>query len=319
MQSSSGKTIRKATFAPLDYLDWNFKLDQTIRVTDQINIEFISGVFGSEKFELWKDYISKNELNTFLSSQYALCHRFLSTSEIGLAENESLKLLETAFICLRIVKPTRARYAAIQTKILDNDALEVFSVTHPKNALLNIPDVETTNQITASDLRLFGRVIRPFLNLSDAGPENLRRAVRYFEEGYSQTVDPVVQIILWTAGIESVFATRNEPFLGSKSLETVYGLVSPDLNIYEDTIQREFVDIPELTVRQVLPDLFILRNRLVHGGWIPEDWKSGSARPSLSQEAIPYADVLREAASFVLRKAILARLLDTPSGALGKN
>lgn len=100
MQSSLVKNVRKATFAPLDYLDWNFKLDQTTPITKDINIEFISGVFGAEKFELWRDYIARHELNTFLSAQYALCHRFLSTQETGLAENDSLRLLETANCCL---------------------------------------------------------------------------------------------------------------------------------------------------------------------------------------------------------------------------
>jgi hypothetical protein len=311
MQSSSYKNVKKATFAPLDYLDWNFNLDRTTQLTEGIDIEYISGTFGSEKFELWKDYIPKNELNTFLSAKYALCHRFQSTSEIGLAENESLKLLETVFICLRVVKPTRARFAALQTKVLDTGAFEVFSVTHPKNTPLNVPDIETTNQITLADFRLLGRLVQSFLDVSDKGPENLRRAIRYFEEGYSQIFDPVVQIILWTAGIEAAFSKTNELFSGSQSLDSIHQLVPPELDIYEDSPQREFVDIPRFTLGRLLPDLFSLRNRLVHGGWIPDDWKTGSARPSLSQATIPYADVLREAASFTLRKVIIALLLDS--------
>lgn len=309
MPSPVLKNVKKATFAPLDYLDWNFRLEQTARITEDISIEFISGVFGSEKFELWKDYIAPHELNTFLSAQYALCHRFISTHEMGFAENESLRLLETAFICLRVVKPTRARFCALQTKDFDGEKFEIFSVTHPKNTPVNIPDVETTNQISSADLQLFRRVIVPFFRVSDKGPERLRRAIRYFEEGYSQTLDPIVQIILWSAGIESLVSKGDESFYGSQSIDTVYELVPPDLDIYGDTIQREFVDIPRFTVGELLPDLFTLRNRLVHGGWIPEPWKAGSGRPSLSQAEIPYADVLREAASFVLRKAILARLL----------
>jgi hypothetical protein len=197
----------------------------------------------------------------------------------------------------------------LQARVLDTGGFEVFSVTHPRNVALNIPDIETTNLITPSDLQLFGRLIQPFLEVSENGPENIRRAVRYFEEGYSQTPDPIVQIILWTAGIESVFSERDEPFSGPQSLDRIHQLVSPQLDIYEGSPQREFVELPRSTVGELLPDLFRLRNRLVHGGWLPEEWKSGSARPSLSQAIIPYADVLREAASFTLRKAIIARLL----------
>jgi hypothetical protein len=45
---------------------------------EEIDIEYFSGIFGSEKFELWKDYIQQNELNTFLSAKYA----FVSPSSI---------------------------------------------------------------------------------------------------------------------------------------------------------------------------------------------------------------------------------------------
>jgi hypothetical protein len=311
MQPTDLRSVKKATFAPLDYLDWDFRLDEGIHVTRDVDVEFISGIFGSEKFELWKDYIAKQELNTYLSAKYALCHRFVSTMEIGMAESESLRLLETAFICLRIVKPTRARFCALQTRVLDADRLEIFSITHPKNVPVNVPDIETTNQISLSDFRLFSRVIGAFLRVADDGPENLRRAIRYFEEGYSQTFDPIVQIILWTAGIESLFSKKNEAFPVSRSIEDIYELVAPELDIYGESSQREFVDLPALAVGKLLPDLFSLRDRLIHGGWIPEAWKTASARPSLSHAAIPYADVLREAATFVLRKAIVARLLST--------
>jgi hypothetical protein len=311
MQSSPTKTIRKATFAPLDHLDWNFNLNEAAQLTKEINIEFISGIFGSEKFELWKDYIAKNELNSFLSARYALSHRFQSTAEIGLAESESLRLLETVFICLRVVKPTRARFSAVQTKELGTGGIEVFSVSHPKNSALNIPDIESTNQITIADLRLLGRLVRPFLDVSANGPENLRRAIRYFEEGYSQIFDPIVQIILWTAGIGSAFSEADEPISASRLIESIHQLIPPEIDIYAETPQREFLDIPPFTIGRLLPDLFSLRNQLVHGGWIPDKWKTESARPSLSQALIPYADVLREAASFILRKTIIARLLES--------
>ncbi len=106
MQPASLKSIAKATFVPLEYLDWNFKLDHEIQITKAINIQPVSGVFGSEKFELWKDYLPQNELNTYISAQYAIRHSFQSNSEIGFLENESLRLLLQIPIAGQVVRLT---------------------------------------------------------------------------------------------------------------------------------------------------------------------------------------------------------------------
>jgi hypothetical protein len=63
----------------------------------------------------------------------------------------------------------------------------------------------------------------------------------------------------------------------------------------------------------VASDLFELRNRFAHGGWVPEEWASRKARPVLSG-TMEYADMLREAAAAILRKLLLNRLLSELGG-----
>ena len=42
MQPTDLRSVKKATFAPLDYLDWDFRLDEGIHVTRDVDVEFIN-------------------------------------------------------------------------------------------------------------------------------------------------------------------------------------------------------------------------------------------------------------------------------------
>ena len=61
MHSFHNKNVKKATFAPLGYLDLKIDLYEATELTKNINIESRSGAFGAEKFELWKDYLAIHE------------------------------------------------------------------------------------------------------------------------------------------------------------------------------------------------------------------------------------------------------------------
>jgi hypothetical protein len=49
----------------------------------------------------------------------------------------------------------------------------------------------------------------------------------------------------------------------------------------------------------------MLYERFTRGVWIPSDWDNKPSRREPTGEQVPYADSLREVASFILRKLIV--------------
>jgi hypothetical protein len=200
----------------------------------------------------------------------------------------------------------------IQFRRLPDGRLDVSSFTHPGQREVNMPDSETLNIVMPYDIEVLKRTFPRFLDAVERGPGNLRRAIRLFEEGYAEVFDPILQLLVWVMGIEAAFAEGDKPLRRPQLLEAIEKRVSFDLDIFEDpSHQAQFLGSPEpVILRETIRDLFHLRNQLVHGGWIGSDLNAKDGRRSISGGNIPYPDILRETASFVLRKSILSILSD---------
>jgi hypothetical protein len=70
--------------------------------------------------------------------------------------------------------------------------------------------------------------------------------------------------------------------------------------------------VPSVTVKNVLQDIYVVRNRLAHGDWFPKEFLE---KPGYDGGASSYADVLIEATGIVLRRTLIKvlkeSLLDT--------
>lgn len=230
---------------------------------------------------------------------------------MGREEADSKDYGFKAFLCLRLIKPTKANFEPIQIQFKDTEQkkIDVFSVAHPSTIWPNVPDSESINSIALKDIHKLKELLPAFLDLAAKGPENVRRAVRHFNAGYSEVRDPTIQLVVWCMGIESLFSASDSENSQLNLLSQIDEAVGLKTNIYEASSIDEYAGKPtSVQVGDLIDDLFSLRNRFVHGGWIPNDWKSRYPRTSLSGEKVHYVDVLREVASFVLRRGILSHL-----------
>ncbi len=237
----------------------------------------------------------------------ALTHRFFSEGHVGRDEAESNELVHRAFVALRLIKPTRSRFSSIQYKITDSGNLNVFSLTHPNQLPVNAPDSEALNRIDTADLLELKGILPHFERVFVDGPEGLQRAVRYYEMAYSTIFPSEIQFLTWVMGIESAVAERESALKRSDLIQRILKYVPAETLIYADSPLNEFLKLPALTIGDVVADIFKLRSRLTHGGWMP-DWRSGFVRPSLAGQDVVYAEMLREAAPFLLRKLIVSSL-----------
>jgi hypothetical protein len=302
-ETIAAQKFRKATIVPIRHVFWQLNLAEPFQVAPNMSFEDAHGWLKPELFEVWRDMVSKRERDDLAKIRFALVHRFESSGHMGREEAASEDLAFKIFLCLQLIKPTRSTFQRIQVKFLNEKDLDVVSFGH-EGVWPNIPDAESINDVDLDDIMRLRSLWPSFQDVVLNGPENVRRAIRHFNVGYSELRDPIVQIVTWMMGIESLFVDETTQ-LSRKELTTrIQESVGLDTDIYESSPMREYIGAQPVKVGDVLDDLQLLRNRFVHGQWIPPEWKSRKGRSGLSSETVFYADVLREAASFILRRGI---------------
>jgi hypothetical protein len=304
------KRFNKATIIPVVSAPGELQLDRPLPIADSLTFENVEGWLNPERFSVWRDWLSRRDRENLSSVRYAVLHYFDSSMPTSREEADSDEFAFKVFACLRIIKPTRNNFEPIKVEFKDKEKreIDVVSVTHPSTIWPNVPDAEAINSINLNDIQKLKDVLPAFLDLASKGPENIRRAVRLLNEGYSEVRDPTIQIVVWCMGIESLFATDADHVSESSVTRSIDRAVGLKTDIYEHSAIREIMPNLSVEVGKLVADLFHVRNLFVHGQWIPSDWKSKYVRTGLSGDSIHYVDVLREAASFILRQALLEHL-----------
>jgi len=303
----------KATVAPISHGAWDFEQFLPFTIGQGVTVERIPGLFSASHFELWRDYVSLNDRKDFESVRYALVHDFSSSEHLGKIEQDSHELVHRLFVLLRLVKPTRSRFSAVQVKRLDPKdptRIEIFRFTHPIQVPLNIPEAETLNTVNPHDLETVRDLAPRFLETIARGPAYVGRAIRYYEEGYADIRDPALQFIIWLMGIECVVSREEEGVARDALQRKIAAAVPLDTNIYEHWGEYAYLPgpFPVLRLGEIIDDMFELRNRFAHGLWVPQQWISRVIFTRPGREAVSYADALRGAAAFLLRRLILIAL-----------
>jgi hypothetical protein len=280
------------------------QLPLPFNLTDSVIVESIEGWLQPSDFMLWKDMISKEIIEQLAGTEVALIHRFGSSGLVGLPEQESRDLLHRIFVGLRLVKPTSSPFRIIQLKKQQSGRFEVFSFSAPDISYLNLPESEILNEITIEDLVHLRSLVSPLFKVFDNGPENICRAIRYYEGGYSDIQDSAIQLVVWMMGIESLFVSPSDIYSEENIFAGILKTVGTETDIYSEFRDRDLYGATKMTIGSVLPDLFKLRNDFVHGAGVRQEWLEQRSRMAISGGSLSHADALREAASFILRTSI---------------
>jgi hypothetical protein len=302
------KNEQRTALIPLDRLDWTVRGKLPISIVDDVRVENVTGILKASAFDHWRDIISENDRKYFESTHVALIHRYSAPEHSNEVEEEKQDLLYKCFLCIRLVKPTNTRFSAVFMRTSLQSESEVIRLAHPLPIPLNMPPGEAVNVISEEDLYRSHDYASVFFRLAENGPENLRRAVRFYEEGHSAVRDPVLQLVTWVMGIESACSFEDRILGQNEVSDYIIQRFGADADIYKDSSLNEFTKMPHLPIKPLVNDLFLLRNRFVHGLWIPSDWKERNIYVDLSGSPVAYTDGLRDAASFILRRLILMAL-----------
>jgi hypothetical protein len=299
----------KMTILPLHYCDR--RLTVPIGVGTDLTVENVEGLLRPEHFDLWSDYVPKKEREDLSSTEIGIVHRFSSEDHIGRAEADSQDKVFKTFVFLRLIRPTRERFSNIQLS-LKNGQPDVFSFAQPTPGTPNAPNLQVFNTFHQAHLERLVLQLPKFLHFATPPPLYRIRAVRFFEAGYSQVTDPLLQFVTWMMGIESFLSEDRGPVAGPALVRKIEEQIGSETDIYSEAEADLFPDRPTpLSVGEILPDMLKLRNVAVHGGRVPPGFDDRTTLSPATREAVHYVDVLREGASFVLRNLALKEIKAT--------
>ena len=294
----------KMTILPLHYCDWRLKVPA--RIDADLTVENVDGFLRPELFDLWRDFLSKKDRDDLASTEIGLVHRFRSEQFlVSKPEVDSTDRAYKAFLLLRLIRPTRARYSHVQMAVRGGQP-DVFAFAEPDPGIPNTPNLETFNKINNESIKQLAEFLPKFVRFADSAPRYLTRAVRFFETGYSRIPDPLLQFITWTTAIESFFSEDQGPLSDKELIHRIAEQIDTETNIYSETDIEALADTPKpIPVKDLLRDILDTRNLVIHGIRVPASFDERVIMSAATGEKIHYVDVLREGASFVLRKLIL--------------
>jgi hypothetical protein len=290
----------------------------SILPTENLTIENVSHLITPETFSLWKAdcSLSKATAEALDGVQFAIVHHYSSPVERDTElDQHSTELVDLAFSCLSLIRPTRSSRAMHITGVIRRDGTldpQGFSF---KEELADVPEIQKLFVIRKEDIDLLTSVLPEFMQLyqKDANGkwkdeyEPIRMAVQLYGEGYSLAYWKARHILWWSA-IEALYGdgedttpARIYALFGDKNLVDGYKCV-----IYEkgDTPSCYFPSLECLhTLGEMVPLIYDVRNFSAHGQKVPDSHFRSMPHP-FGQNAIGL-DVLAESATFIIRKTVI--------------
>ncbi len=269
-----------------------------------ITLEDVSEWIEHADFSLWADtHLSKHDIEEMRRWHDALVHRYEGEPYVqDEPDAGSLRLVRKVFTALRIVRPSSKEWSFLQARLIDNSRIEPFNFSRPERMLL-VPDSEGLGVIREPDAVRLQQVAPGLIKAYDIVVTPIVRAVRNMEVGYLSPF-PDVQQLLWVTGLDALFTGQEPEHRGALVAgERIKDFLGAEHLIYESGDVADGVVAPNVTVSDVVSDVYALRNCFAHGDWPTKEWTTKIFRQGLDKP-VTYADMLREATSVLLRTSL---------------
>jgi hypothetical protein len=307
---------RKITFYPI-YSGGRHPWDKgalekpSYEIMEGVTIENVTSIVSPKAFAPWQNegYLSRRQFEDFGTIKYALVHRYSTEHpRVVKYDRASQQLIGKLNACLLLVRPMRRRHAGIVTGTLGEDGLldpQEFNVSEP----VEVPHIQKFFYLREQDVEVFRRIAPRFLEAFKEGEDSyepFRMALQLFEQGYVGSKLWKVRHILWWSAMEALFG--NDPTRLTIRALSLFG--DKDISkgeatsIYEPEDVPSFADHrPRATIGDTLEDLYNVRNMAAHGRKVPSDYLTPV--PHMFGQAFGRAEILAEAASFIIRKTAI--------------
>jgi hypothetical protein len=288
-------------------------------VAEDVRIENVSELLEDDTFHAVRDMLGRDDVETQRHVTHALVHRYTPQAVRDPASNEvigeaqqcrpSEELVRMLGACLRLIRPTRQSSEMMWGRIRDNGKFDVLGFNHPVN-LVETPENQKLFSIRNEDADHL-RVYAPeFLRAMRGQFWKFRMAVQFHELGHWQQWSPKGRYLLWASAIESIYTSHGREHKGSLvAKERIKWFLGENTSIYPAGELSDLLNDPNITVAQIVDELYDVRNFIAHGDRIPDRIFQNALRDGFNGRATVF-QVLFEAQSFIIRKSLLKILHD---------
>ncbi len=299
-------------FAPLYSLGFGHTEDcfdvsrLPFQIADDLSIEDVRARLPENAFELWDRMLGEARSESVRSIRYAMVHRF---DRGGDAEQQSITY---ATSCLRLIRPMRqGSLASSHVEIKEDGTFDVkgFSLAERESGV-EVVQAHQLWTLRTIDAELLHRFLPEFIRALDGNFWKFRMAAQFHDLGYFQSHNWKPRFLLWASALESIFTSHNRDHQGGKvAIARIKWFLGGNTRIYQHGELPRVAPECTLTLADVLDDLYELRNFVAHGDRIPDGFFQTYPRVGVNG-GVCKAEVLSEAASFIIRASLLRILRD---------
>lgn len=285
-----------------------------------LTIEDVSPLIRDDEFNVFENFIGQHTYESLSRLKYAIIHRF---PELEFDESEKITAFSTDLIfrsrtlvreaaaCLRLLRPTTQHLHFFEGHIDHEGFLTRIAFDTPLDNVIN-PISHRTLAFRSADAHSL-RFYLPIFREAMAGEFwKFRMCIAMHESGHFQNDDWRAKFFLWTTAVESLFTTQSRDGQHSGSLvarERIKSFLGEATPIYPPEELSSVYTNPNLTVADIIGDLYCLRNHIAHGDRIPAYYFE-TGRSNIYGDDISRYDMLLEAISFIIRHSLLKILRD---------
>lgn len=298
--------------------DYNFDISiLPFEIEPNVHVEDVSGVIDYDDLESYKSFIAKSQFEALERIKYAIIHRYPQNAVDGnghfIADAEmtfrSRQLVQELAACLRIIRPVSQLASFCEGQINTTGKLCHFAFSDPL-ASLNLPPNHNLFSIRTKDvqdLRMYAPVFR---NAMRGDYWKFRMAAQMYDTGYFQSEHWKVRFFLWTAALEALFTTQTREHGGSRvAAERIKHYLGATTSVYPPEELHHLNLNPNLTVADVVDEIYCLRNHIAHGDKLPDYYYQASGRGDVNG-SLSRIQMALEHLSFIVRHSLVRIMKD---------
>lgn len=289
-------------------------------VVENVRIEDVSQRFRADAFDLGKETLGTKILEELERVRYALVHRYEPDPIISEATHEILgyaqsnehseTLIRQIAACLRLIRPMRQSALLMRGEVRGDGTFDVTGYDVPPFHLIEVPEIQKLFKLRDRDADDLRHYAPRFLQAMRGQFWKFRMAVQFHDLGHFQTLDWKARYLLWCSGIESIYTSHGSEHKGGLvATARIKWFLGENTSIYGPGDIPSLLQDPHLTIRQIVPDLYKMRNFIAHGDKVPDPFFQDVLRNGINGDVVKL-EVLMEAASFIVRTSLLKILRD---------
>jgi hypothetical protein len=274
-----------------------------------VTVESIGSSLRKGAFEHLKGFLAERDVKDLQAMDAVIIYRY-ETDIFGRGKQEAEAMVRNIAACLMLIRPTDQRIGYLHGEIRADNLLSINGFDNPPH-VVNVPLVQKLFAVRTSDLRRLQKVASDFVRGMNGNFWKFRVPVVLYESGHFGHHYWKGRFALWCSALDAIYTTQPEfdkpqPYEHSGSVVAkarIRWFLGEQTSIYAPG-DIQTVDVqPNITVGDVLDDLFELRNCVVHGDKTPD--KFFVEKRVAYGQSVNWGDVLHEALSFIIRASLL--------------